>query len=341
MESRPLYELADVVYRYGDHFELAVPNLSIPAGSSIGVTGPNGGGKTTLLKLLSFIEKPYKGTIFFDGRRIREQDHHVTREITILFQEPYLLKRTVFDNVAYGLKVRNERGNITAKVRGALNLVGLPYTVFAKRQWFELSGGEAQRVALASRLILNPRVLILDEPTASVDQESALLINEAVRSFREKYGTTLIVASHDRIWLSTVTDSIMKVRKGRLESFDPENLIPGPWIHTDNGLHTKALSDGRHIKALSPPGKQTTGYLRPADIVVATNCPSDLSTQNILEGIITQMTFENNEKAVFLSASVAELSLSCKLTQAAVEKLRLFPGKKVWLLFKASSFRWH
>ena len=264
----------------------------------------------------------------------------VTRGITILLQEPYLLKRTVFDNVAYGLKVRKQHDDIRSRVCEALELVGLPPEIFSKRLWFELSGGEAQRVALASRLALNPRVLILDEPTASVDHESAFLIKEAIRKFRREYGTSLIVASHDRIWLNSVTDSILKIRNGRLDSFDLENMLVGPWVQSDNALYTKALSDGQSIKSLAPPHKNATGFLKNSDIMIATEHPSQLSAQNILEGTIVQMIADGPESGILVDATIAELSLSSRLTQQGAEALQLIPGKKVWLVFKASSIRW-
>ena len=101
-----------------------------------------------------------------------------------------LKKRTVYKNIAYGLKVRGDRDNLTQSVHDALNMVGLDPDAFAQRQWDELSGGEAQRVALAARLVLKPRVLLLDEPTASVDAASSELIRVASLRARSEWGTT-------------------------------------------------------------------------------------------------------------------------------------------------------
>ncbi|HWR67631.1 MAG TPA: ABC transporter ATP-binding protein, partial [Desulfomonilia bacterium] len=221
----PLYQLKDLLFRYGERFELNVPDFSVESGAALGLIGPNGGGKTTLLRILAFIDRPHGGTIFFDGKSANIDDSNLTRSVSMLLQEPYLLKRTVFENVAYGLKVRGERKRLKDKVDEALAMVGLDYRDFARRSWYELSGGEAQRVALGSRLILKPRVLILDEPTASVDEKSALLIKDAVIESRKRDGTTLIIASHDHFWLNSITGDIRRVYRGRVLGTAVRNVI--------------------------------------------------------------------------------------------------------------------
>ena len=126
------------------------------------------------------------------------------------------MKRSVFNNVAYGLKLRGNGRKIATKVDEALTLVGLPGQVFARRPWYALSGGEAQRVALAARLALKPSVLLLDEPTASVDAASAQLIKEASLRARSQWDATLIVASHDWQWLYEICDEIWHLFKGKI-----------------------------------------------------------------------------------------------------------------------------
>jgi tungstate transport system ATP-binding protein len=132
-------------------------------------------------------------------------------------QEPYLLKRSVENNVAYGLKVRGVK-DWRNQVKEVLNRVGLSPEHFSRRPWYELSGGEAQRVALAARLVLRPRVLLLDEPTTSLDAESAERIKTAVRAARKEWKTTLVVVSHDTKWLDTLCDQILFMAYGELEA---------------------------------------------------------------------------------------------------------------------------
>ena len=107
-------------------------------------------------------------------------------------------------NIAYGLKIRGESVDLKVKLK-RLSLVGLDKN-FSNRKWNQLSGGEAQRVALASRLILKPKVLILDEPTVGVDTNSAQLIKDAILLAKQKYNTTIFISSHDYTWLKHISD---------------------------------------------------------------------------------------------------------------------------------------
>ncbi|WP_338667094.1 energy-coupling factor ABC transporter ATP-binding protein [Pseudodesulfovibrio methanolicus] len=212
--TSPLIALDNVRQRYSERTVLDIEHLEFGEGTITGLAGPNGSGKSTLLRLLAFLEPPAKGTITFLGQPASAKST-VNRQVTLLVQEPYLLKRTVFANVAYGLRIRS-KNDIPSKVARALEVVGLDPAVFAKRQWFELSGGEVQRVALAARLVLKPKLLLMDEPTASLDAKSAELIHQAALSARDEYGAALIVASHDMTWLEAVTDHIHYLENGRL-----------------------------------------------------------------------------------------------------------------------------
>lgn len=211
-----LFALKDVAQKYNGRSVLHVPQLTIEAGSITGIVGPNGSGKSTLMRLLALLEEPVAGSFHYAGTPVQGLPASLRREVTLLTQEPYLLRRTVAENVAYGLKVRGIR-DVQEHVHDALVAVGLAPDAFRKRQWFELSGGEAQRVALAARIALKPRVLLMDEPTSSLDEVSADRIRTTAVESRKCLGTTLIIVSHDREWLSSVADRLVLIRNGRLE----------------------------------------------------------------------------------------------------------------------------
>jgi tungstate transport system ATP-binding protein len=202
-----VYEAEDLIQVYNGRQALNLPRLAVPPGSVTALTGVNGSGKSTLLRILAFLEVPASGRLSFLGRPCPWTRDNPRREATLLLQEPYLLRRSVLSNVLYGLRVRGvaarEAGERAAE---ALLAVGLPPERFARRDWRELSGGEAQRVALAARLALKPRVLLLDEPTASLDTGSAELVCRAALSARDAWGAAIVVASHDRAWLDRVAD---------------------------------------------------------------------------------------------------------------------------------------
>lgn len=194
----PLYRLHGIRKRYDDRMALAVDKLELFADRLYLLAGANGSGKSTLLAILAFLLAPTQGEIFFRGERVERKNASLLklrREVTLLHQAPYLFRESVAANVAFGLRVRGVAGREERRrVDEALDLVGL--SGFQKRKARELSGGEAQRVALARALVLSPRVLLLDEPLANVDRESARLIGELVLSLPAR-GTTVVMTSHD------------------------------------------------------------------------------------------------------------------------------------------------
>lgn len=210
-----LIHLDKVRQIYADRTVLSVDDFHIKTGSIVGLAGPNGSGKSTLMRLLAFLEEPARGKVLFQNKGAGIKPSTVHRDITLLVQEPYLLKRSVYANVSYGLKVRG-KNDIPTKVYRALEMVGLEPDIFCKRQWYELSGGECQRVALAARLVLKPKMLLMDEPTASLDVQSSTLIRQAALMSREEYGTTLVIVSHDMAWLKAVSDQIVHIENGHI-----------------------------------------------------------------------------------------------------------------------------
>lgn len=225
--SAPLYQLRGLAHRYGDLPALDIPELDIAAGAVIGLCGPNGSGKSTLLRILAFLEAPSQGSVLFDGQPRTPHTPGARQGITMLLQETYLLKRGVAANLAYGLRLRGRNQARPELMAKALGWVGLDPAVFARRRWYELSGGEAKRVALAARLVLRPRVLLLDEPTAGVDARSAELLRLAALAARQQWGCTLVVASHDLDWLGRTADQVWRLAYGRLQA-SPQGQAPAP-----------------------------------------------------------------------------------------------------------------
>ena len=335
-----LYELRNVIRRYGERVALQVPALDIQAGQIVGLVGPNGSGKSTLLRLLAMLDPPDEGILRFHGEDPWADSEKSRREVTLLLQDAYLLKRSVFDNVTYGLQVRGERKDLRKKAAQALSWVGLDPAAFCRRKWHQLSGGEAQRVALASRLILRPRVLLLDEPTASVDTLSGSLIQEAVMQARAEWGTTLVAVSHDLPWLYDVADELVALYGGRVTRRGPENLIAAPWKRQDDGFLLRTLSDGQTVVAPPAEGDVTVAALDPSSVLVSGERPGALSAQNVLKGVVTQMAFENGSGKVLVKILCGSLPLTARVTRRALEQMGIHPGQEIWAIFKASSLDW-
>ena len=193
-----LYRLRSVTKRYGSNVAVDIDALAIEAGRLYTLTGANGAGKSTLLGILAFLTPPSTGEIFYAGERIEWKGDAVRglrRKVTLLHQSPYLFGGTVFRNVAYGLSMRGIAGEEGRKaVDRALETVGLEG--FRDRDARELSGGEAQRVAMARALAPAPEVLLLDEPLANIDRETAGLLEAVIASLPSR-GTTVVMTTHD------------------------------------------------------------------------------------------------------------------------------------------------
>lgn len=199
------YKIDNLQFSYNDGFNFVLPSLEIPANSIFGVIGLNGSGKTTLLQLLAFLLMPKCGGInFFNEKVILGDYQQLRRKAALLLQNPILLQRTVFANVAYGLQIR-KASNIQQKVAEALSYVDLPIAKFGHKYFNQLSGGELKRVALAARIVINPQVLLLDEPTTNIDKRTKQLIADVLLKLNRDRKTTIIVSSHDELWLTQLS----------------------------------------------------------------------------------------------------------------------------------------
>lgn len=189
-----VYLLTNVVQRYARRTVLDIAHLTVEAGEFLAIIGPSGAGKSTLLRLLAFLETSSEGEIRFFGRKIDASYPTLDqkRSVGMVFQQPRLLSRTVYDNVAYGLKLRGQSSERVTPMLEALGLAAL-----AKKPARTLSGGEQQRVALARALVLRPKVLLLDEPTANLDPANVKRIESIVSAYAAETGATVVSVTHN------------------------------------------------------------------------------------------------------------------------------------------------
>ncbi len=334
----PIYEIRSLAHSYGDKTVLSIEHLTVQPGSIVGVIGPNGSGKSSLLRLLGLIERPTRGTIYFNGRPVEPFSDKARFLITLLPQEPSLMKRSVFNNVSYGLKLRGSGGDIGARVNEALALVGLPSNEFARRPWYALSGGEAQRVALAARLVLKPRVLLLDEPTASVDAASAQLIREASLRARQQWGATLIVASHDWQWLYEICDEILHIFKGKIFGTGRETVIFGPWQQLGAGRWGKMLSDRQQLVIPEPPNQEAAAVIDVAS--VSEDGPIVADEDIVLSGTVSRLSLERKTGQISATILVGDLPFTVGLTFQQDREHAIFPGKTIFIRYRLDQIKW-
>ncbi len=221
-------EMAGVKKSYDSRPALAINELAIERGSVTAIVGPNGSGKTTLMETLAGLLPPDEGAVRFNGKEIyaiRGSARDARRRITLTFQRPVLFRGTVFDNVAYPLKVRGtaNRERVEEAVADALDAIGL--AGFEERRHSSLSGGEVQRVAIARALAARPEVLLLDEPTASVGREFLPFLMKLITGLAREKGVTVAFTTHHLGLAIEYSDRVWSMFNGRIIRGTTENLF--------------------------------------------------------------------------------------------------------------------
>lgn len=199
-------------------------NISIEEGEFVTLLGPSGCGKTTTLRLIAGFEFPTEGRIVLDGDVINDQPSN-QRDMAMVFQSyaifPHL---NVFENIAYGLKIqRLSKNAIQEKVRQVLELTEL--TGLENRAPSALSGGQQQRVALARALVMEPKVLLMDEPLSNLDAKLREVMRTEIRRIQQTLGITSVYVTHDQVEAMTLSDRIVVMNEGRIEQIGPPQTI--------------------------------------------------------------------------------------------------------------------
>lgn len=221
-----LFRIEALTRHRGNGFVLEIPYLTFQQGRIYSLVGPNGAGKTTLLELLNLLQKPDQGRIFFEGQEITNGCPSLSsrRQMTLIMQDPLLFRTTVFKNIAYGLRVRKvNKKIIEGKVFDALDMVGL--SGFENRNAYELSRGEAQRAAIARALVLNPKVLFLDELTTNIDRENTETIERLIKEMNRKNCTTIIFATHNLSQACRLADEGISLLNGKIVNPEPVERV--------------------------------------------------------------------------------------------------------------------
>ncbi len=222
----PIIEIKNLTHIYSpktpfEHRALDNVNLTIYRGEYLGIIGRTGSGKSTLIQHLNGLMKPSSGQILFEGKDIwssKAMTHDIRYQVGLVFQYPeyQLFEETVYKDIAYGprnMKLSEEE--VDRRVRQAAQFAGLSDAVL-KRSPFELSGGQKRRVAIAGVIAMEPKVLILDEPTAGLDPAGAAEILANIEAYRKANNATIIFVSHSMEDVARITDRLVVISKGVL-----------------------------------------------------------------------------------------------------------------------------
>ncbi|MBX9457556.1 MAG: ABC transporter ATP-binding protein [Rhizobium sp.] len=315
-------EVKNLSRSFGNHKALDDVSVRFDDGGFYALLGPSGSGKTTLLRMIAGFEFPNAGRIEMDGESV-ERVPLEKRQIGMMFQNYALFPNmTVSDNIAFGLEVRRlPKSEIRDKVREALDLVKLG--TYGERKPHQLSGGQRQRVALARAFVINPRVLLLDEPLGALDKALRVEMQVELKRIQREIGITTIFVTHDQEEALTMADRVGILREGRLvEEGEPEtiynrprslfaatflgdaNILPGTW--SGEGL---VMADGKVIRVSGSedrtPGATMQCAVRPERMRLVEG--DTASSDNVLTGTVIRRMFSGVSSTLHVETAGGEI----------------------------------
>jgi tungstate transport system ATP-binding protein len=355
-----LLELEKVVHSYAGRQVLEVERLEVKEGEMLVVLGQTGTGKSTLLRVLNLLEQPEQGVIRWRGQELPANHARleIRRRIAMAFQDPLLFRASVFDNVAYGLRLRHRpKTEIEEKVGKILGLFKIGH--LATRNPNQTSGGEAQRVALARALVIEPDLLLLDEPLASLDpvikEELAKDLIEVLHSLN----VSCVYVTHSREEAFMVADRVAIIEQGKIAQIGDledvfyrpasvsvagfvgvDTIIKGEVTEQEKGLAVIRIDHGQ-IEAITEyrPGDKVFVCIRPEDIVVESfdsevHAGHKASARNHLKGKVT---------GIRTLGAIAKVNIDCgaplvaTITKRSLDDLGIKKDDEVIASFKATS----
>lgn len=278
-------------------------NLSIEKGELVSLLGSSGCGKTTTLRVIAGFIEPREGRFLLDGKDLTRVPVH-KRNFGLVFQSYALFPHlTVFENVSFGLKLRKiASGEIKRRVEKMLEITDL--TALAKRYPKQMSGGQRQRAALARALVIEPELLLLDEPLSNLDAKLRLGMRVEIKALQKKLGITTLFVTHDQEECFSISDRVAIMNKGVIEQFDapeviysrPANEFVARFVGFTNFFSLEKSGNGRYRTAggvtITADGDDASGKtiaaIRPDDILLS---PTQPAAENCVPGTVDVRTF--------------------------------------------------
>ena len=360
--DKKILKILDLKKSYNSEFRLDINNLYTEKGKILTIIGPNGSGKSTLIRLINLLERPDDGKIYFNGSNIvngKVNPAEVRKKMAVVFQEPLLFNTSVYSNIIMGLKIRK------IKLSGVKDRIDyftgkLKITNLLNRSTKNLSGGEKQRVSLARALVLDPELLLLDEPLANIDQSSRESLRTDLFEVLRGYGKSVIYVTHDRNEAMVLADDVAVMDRGKILQFagkeeifkKPKNefiarfvgvetLVDGVILERKGnvckiGLAVKKGNIEIYVVGQWEKGTRVTLAIRPEDVILYSTeiLPEESSAMNLLKGKITEIRDIGIFKRVEIDCG---FFLSSFVTQSSVNRLKLALGKEITAAVKASS----
>lgn len=313
-------ELKNINKTFGDYKASDNVSFGIEKGKLIGLLGPSGSGKTTILRMIAGLENPDSGDIIIDGVRMNDIPAS-KRGIGFVFQNYALFRyMTVYDNIAFGLKVQKaDKKEIDKRVKELISLIGLDG--LDKRYPSQLSGGQRQRVAFARALAPNPHLLLLDEPFAAIDAKVRKELRSWLKDMIEKLGVTSIFVTHDQEEAIEVADEIIITNKGKIEQAGtPIEIYQNPQTAFTAGFfgQTTIVEDYQQFSTFEKVENADHAIVRPEFVKVTKKNEHQKYKSSAAEGTVESVSFRGDNIEVVVNVNGTLLTAKRGLDEKAV-----------------------
>ncbi len=358
IDPRVAIRITGLKHGYQGNTVLDVEELDVMEGEILALIGPNGAGKSTLLRIINLLEKPLAGDItYWDGSRLanlpRKQRKLLGLCMAMVFQDALLFKRSVKANISYGLRVRGvPREERKRQVSEMLDLLGL--ADLADRFALSLSGGEAQKVSLGRALVLKPKILLMDEPFASLDYPSRTAMRNEIMEIIKKMGVTAMYVTHDHTEVLEMADRIAVLQEGRIQQVgtpgdifnSPANEGVAQFIGVDTILDGEAVScaeglvcvrvNGDDIQVVSEArvGESLKLVIHPEEVLLLQDSADAGSARNRFKARVTGVAILGPLVKVTLDCGFRLVSY---ITRTSLEEMGIDVGDEVTAAFKATA----
>lgn len=356
LTKTPVIEVRDLVVQKGASPIIVVPHLAVQEGEVLAIIGPNGAGKSTLLGVLGLLEPPTAGEVIFRGQPLdfrRQSLLPFRRRLASVFQEPLLCDTTLHRNVALGLKLRGiAKREVEQRVARWLSRLGIAH--LRDRQARTLSGGEAQRASLARAFILDPDLLLLDEPFAALDPPTREALLADLGDILAETNTTTVFVTHDRDEALALGDRVAVMMGGKILQLDApervfsfpqdeevarfvgvETILPGRVISVEAGLVVVDLGKVKvEVAGQASPSERVLVCLRPEDIALVREEGVASSVRNCIEGRVVKIVPTGFFYRVVLDCGVPLVAL---ITKRSFLEIGLEEGLTAIASFKATA----
>jgi tungstate transport system ATP-binding protein len=334
-------------------------NFSVEKGETFVVIGPNGSGKTTLLRIIGLLESQSKGQILFDDKVLdnlsRKEQVHYRRKFSFVRQKPVVRNTTVFNNIAYGLKIRgmafNEYKELVNEIIEFIGLNGME-----DKNATSLSGGEMQRVAIAMNFIINPEIYLLDEVSANLDPMNIKLLEDFIMKIKQDKNKTIIMSTHDPLEAIKYADRIAVLNNGQITQIgNPNEIFTTPkdeftalFVGYENILNGIATLDevtglslikinNLTITASSQIEGKVKVCLRPESIGVVKESPKNTSYRNTFKGVIENIRDLGNICHLIVRCNSEKFLIT--ITTLSKKNLDLEINSEIYINFKATDVK--